>query len=57
VLQTDELLKEAKLDYGKALKGVDEHLHRLKEAIDTATPHGPEPVCPIPPKAVDSRKD
>ncbi|KAF5022442.1 hypothetical protein F66182_5527 [Fusarium sp. NRRL 66182] len=44
VLQTDELLKEAKLDYGKVLKGVDAHLHRLKEAIDTATPHDPEPI-------------
>jgi U3 small nucleolar RNA-associated protein 22 len=44
VLQTDELLKEAKLDYGKALKDVDANLHRLKEAIDTATSHGPEPV-------------
>lgn len=44
VLQTDELLKEAKLDYGKALKDVDANLHRLKEAIDTATLHGPEPV-------------
>ncbi|CEI69893.1 U3 small nucleolar RNA-associated protein 22 [Fusarium venenatum] len=47
VLQTDELLKEAKLDYGKALKEVDEHLHRLKEAIDNATPHGPEPITQI----------
>jgi U3 small nucleolar RNA-associated protein 22 len=47
VLQTDELLKEAKLDYGKALKHVDANLHRLKEAIDTATPHGPEPVRTI----------
>lgn len=57
VLQTDELLKEAKLDYGKALKGVDEHLHRLKEAIDTATPHGPEPVRSIPLTAADSQID
>lgn len=56
VLQTDELLKEAKLDYGKALKGVDENLHRLKEAIDTAEPHSPELVCSILPKAVDSSK-
>jgi U3 small nucleolar RNA-associated protein 22 len=44
VLQTDELLKEAKLDYGKALKGADDHLHRLKEAIDSAEPHDPVPV-------------
>ncbi|EXA42621.1 hypothetical protein FOVG_07791 [Fusarium oxysporum f. sp. pisi HDV247] len=47
VLQTDELLKEAKLDYGKALKHVDANLHRLKEAIDTATPHGPEPITEV----------
>ncbi|KAJ4023994.1 U3 snoRNP protein [Fusarium irregulare] len=47
VLQTDELLKEAKLDYGKALKGVDENLHRLKEAIDTAEPHSPELITQV----------
>ncbi|KAF4979579.1 hypothetical protein FZEAL_4249 [Fusarium zealandicum] len=45
VLQTDELLKEAKLDYSKALKGVDAHLHSLKEAIDSATPHDPVPIA------------
>lgn len=46
VLQTDELLKEARLDYGKALKDVDTHLHRLKEAIEAAAPHDPVPVSP-----------
>lgn len=45
VLQTDELLKEAKLDYSKALKGVDAHLHRLKEAIDSAPPHDALPIA------------
>ncbi|KAH6891012.1 Nrap protein [Thelonectria olida] len=45
VLQTDELLKEAKLDYGKALKGVDGYLHRLKEAIDSVDPHDPVPIA------------
>ncbi|KAK7403547.1 U3 snoRNP protein [Neonectria punicea] len=44
VLQTDELLKEAKLDYGKALKDVDGHLHRLKEVLDSAAPHDPVPI-------------
>ncbi|KAF7561975.1 hypothetical protein G7046_g2151 [Stylonectria norvegica] len=44
VLQTDELLKEAKLDYGKALKGVDSHLHRLKEVIDSAKEHDSIPI-------------
>lgn len=48
VLQTDELLKEAKLDYGKALKDVDSHLHRLREVIDSVAPHDPVPVCRIP---------
>jgi U3 small nucleolar RNA-associated protein 22 len=47
VLQTDELLKEAKLDYGKTLKGVDANLHRLKEAVDTAVPHGPELITQV----------
>ncbi|CAG7556594.1 unnamed protein product [Fusarium equiseti] len=47
VLQTDELLKEARLDYGKALKGADENLHKLKEAIDTAEPHGPELITQV----------
>lgn len=44
VLQTDELLKEAKLDYSKALKDVDTHLHRLKEAIEATPSHEPRPV-------------
>ena len=47
VLQTDELLKEARLDYGKALKDVDSHLHRLKEAIESTVPHEPVPVSPL----------
>jgi hypothetical protein len=38
------------------LKGVDENLHKLKEAIDTAEPHSPELVCSILPKAADSSK-
>ncbi|CAM1503781.1 Fc.00g013720.m01.CDS01 [Cosmosporella sp. VM-42] len=45
VLQTDELLKEARLDYGKALKDVDTHLHRLKEAIESIVPHDPVPIA------------
>jgi U3 small nucleolar RNA-associated protein 22 len=56
VLQTDELLKEAKLDYGKTLKGVDANLHRLKEAVDTAVPHGPELVCSTVPKSCEPSK-
>lgn len=45
VLQTDELLKEARLDYGKALKDVDGQLFRLKTIIDAIEPHEPLPVC------------
>ncbi|KPM35761.1 U3 small nucleolar RNA-associated protein 22 [Neonectria ditissima] len=44
VLQTDELLKEAKLDYGKALKDVDGHLHRLKEVLSSVSAHDPMPI-------------
>ena len=44
VLETDELLREAKLDYEKALKDVDQHLFRLKNVVDAIEPHGPIPV-------------
>jgi hypothetical protein len=44
VLQTDELLKQAKLKYEKALRGVDGQLHRLKSIIDSIEPHDPRPV-------------
>lgn len=44
VLQTDELLKEARLDYGKAFKGVGDQLHRLKAVIEAIEPHEPVPV-------------
>lgn len=44
VLQTDELLKEAKPNYEKALHGVDGQLHRLKGIIDGIEPHDPKPV-------------
>lgn len=44
VLQTDELLKEAKLDYSKALKDIDSQLHQLKEAIESTVAHEPVPV-------------
>ncbi|KAL7790332.1 Nrap protein [Trichoderma ceciliae] len=42
VLQTDELLKEAKPNYEKALHGVDGQLHRLKSIIDSIEPHNPK---------------
>ena len=44
VLQTDELLKGAKLRYSKALKHVDAQLHRLKGIIESIEPHEPTPV-------------
>ncbi|KAF4512118.1 hypothetical protein G6O67_001299 [Ophiocordyceps sinensis] len=44
VLQTDQLLNEAKLNYDKALKGVDAQLFRLKEILDAIEPHEPVPI-------------
>lgn len=44
VLQTDELLKEVKVDYAKALDGADSLLHRIKNLIDGIESHGPVPV-------------
>ncbi|KAM4057952.1 nrap protein PAP/OAS1-like domain 5 [Hirsutella rhossiliensis] len=44
VLQTDQLLHEARLNYRKALKGVDDHLFRLKEILDAIEPHEPVPI-------------
>lgn len=44
-LQTDELLKSARLDYSKTFAGVDGHLFRLKEIIDSIEPHGSIPIA------------
>ncbi|EQB59151.1 nrap protein [Colletotrichum gloeosporioides Cg-14] len=41
VLQTDELLKEVKVDYTKALDGADSLLHKIKNLIDEIESHGP----------------
>lgn len=46
ILQTDELLKEAKLNYAKALGDVNGHLFRLKEIVESIEPHEPLPVGP-----------
>lgn len=46
VLQTDELLKEAKVDYSKTLKDVDGQLFQLKTILDSIEPHEPLPVSP-----------
>ncbi|KEY67976.1 hypothetical protein S7711_02181 [Stachybotrys chartarum IBT 7711] len=39
ILQTDELLKEARLDSAAALKGVDGQLHKIKTIVDSIEPH------------------
>ncbi|KAG6017784.1 hypothetical protein E4U54_003389 [Claviceps lovelessii] len=45
VLQTDELLKEAKIDYVTTLKDVDSQLFRLKTIVDSIEPHEPLPIA------------
>ncbi|PHH71877.1 hypothetical protein CDD80_4920 [Ophiocordyceps camponoti-rufipedis] len=44
VLQTDQLLKEARIDYDKTLGDVDGHLFRLKKAIEAIDSHDPLPI-------------
>lgn len=44
VMETDELLKEVKPDYGKQFEGADQLLHKLKQSIEEIQPHGPIPV-------------
>lgn len=45
VLETDELLREVKLDYAKAFPGLDQTLRQFKEAIEGLEQYGPVPVC------------
>ncbi|OLN94276.1 U3 small nucleolar RNA-associated protein 22 [Colletotrichum chlorophyti] len=45
VLQTEELLKEVKVDYVKALSGADSLLHKIKNLIDGIESHGPVPIA------------
>ncbi|QUC17184.1 uncharacterized protein UV8b_01425 [Ustilaginoidea virens] len=45
VLQTEELLKEAKLDYGRHLKDADAQLFQLKTIVDSIGPHDPIPIA------------
>ncbi|KAI1385217.1 Nrap protein [Hypoxylon trugodes] len=44
ILETEELLKEVKLDYGKTTYNVENMLRRLKEVIETSEPHEPLPI-------------
>ena len=45
VLETEELLKEVKLDHSKAFPGLDDTLRQFKDAIEALEPHDPTPVC------------
>ncbi|KAK2044303.1 nrap protein [Colletotrichum somersetense] len=45
VLQTDELLKEVKVDYAKALDGADTLLHKIRNLIEGIESHGPIPIA------------
>lgn len=44
VLETDELLKESRLDYEKSFEGLDDLLRRIKSSIESIQPHEPLPV-------------
>ncbi|KAI1428966.1 Nrap protein [Xylaria sp. FL1777] len=44
VLETDELLREVKLDYATAFPGLDQTLRQFKEAIEGLDQYGPVPI-------------
>ncbi|GAP89879.1 putative nrap protein [Rosellinia necatrix] len=44
VLETDELLKEVRMDYAEAFPGLDQTLRLFKEAIDSLDQYGPVPI-------------
>lgn len=48
VLQTQELLREVRLDYNKTFAGADELLHRIKSTLEATKAHDPTPVSPPP---------
>lgn len=43
-LQTQELLREVRLDYDKTFAGADALLHRIKSTLEATKPHEPTPV-------------
>lgn len=43
-LQTQELLREVRLDYNKTFAGADDLLHRIKSTLEATKPHGLTPV-------------
>lgn len=47
VLETEELLKDVKLDYPKALPGVDNILRQFKDTIEALEPHDPTPIVEL----------
>ncbi|KAI1763688.1 Nrap protein [Hypoxylon sp. FL1150] len=44
VLETEELLKEVKLDYSRTSSKVEDYLKQFKDIIDAAEPHEPLPI-------------
>ncbi|KAI0018933.1 Nrap protein, partial [Xylariomycetidae sp. FL0641] len=44
VLETDELLKESRLDYAKAFPNVDDTLRQFKDTLEALQNHGPLPI-------------
>ncbi|KAK3990963.1 putative nucleolar protein 6 [Cladorrhinum sp. PSN332] len=44
VLEAEELLEEVRLDYGTALEGADELLHRIKGSIEAINSQEPLPI-------------
>ncbi|KAK4150106.1 Nrap protein [Chaetomidium leptoderma] len=45
VLEAEELLDSVRLDYGTALEGVDDLLHRIKDAVEGIKSHDPRPLA------------
>ncbi|POS72651.1 hypothetical protein DHEL01_v208956 [Diaporthe helianthi] len=43
-LQTQELLREVRLDYIKTFAGADDLLHRIKSTLEATKPHDPTPI-------------
>lgn len=44
VLQTQELLREARINYDKSFPGADDLLRQIKSIIEAVQPQGPLPV-------------
>ncbi|KAI0893160.1 Nrap protein [Annulohypoxylon nitens] len=44
VLETEELLKEVKYDYGKASASVQDTMRKFKDIIEASEPHEPHPI-------------